>query len=223
VVASRSPRVASDLVALLDAGAIVVGALIATALSAPAMTEGPRWAAVVQGALISAALFHWFQRAEGRYELPRLERGPIDGVALLAALLLALFAVVGLGSPFALSDAKLVAWYSVWVAACFPALLAVRYGARARLSRLAQAGAFDTRVAIYGGGRIAERLAEHLGPAGNGVTLVGVYDDRVGGDRPPLAGPPVNGSLADLVAVGRREEIDQIIIALPPAADRRTA
>jgi putative colanic acid biosynthesis UDP-glucose lipid carrier transferase len=91
------------------------------------------------------------------------------------------------------------------------------------LSRFTAAGRFDTRVAVFGAGVIARRVHDYLADPKLGIGFVGVYDDRQGQDRLNPEGLDVSGRLDDLIEAGRAGRVDQIIIALPQAADRRAA
>jgi putative colanic acid biosynthesis UDP-glucose lipid carrier transferase len=89
------------------------------------------------------------------------------------------------------------------------------------LVRYARRGLFDTSIAIYGAGRIAMKLLEHVRRHPDGTRLVGVYDDRQDPQRVDMAGLPMAGRLKDLIEAGRNGAIDEIVIALPQAADKR--
>jgi len=83
-------------------------------------------------------------------------------------------------------------------------------------------GWFDRRCAIYGAGQQGRELARYIVNHDKlTLKLTGFYDDRKVdrvGERLPL---PLRGGLDALVAAIRREEIDQVIVALPWAADTR--
>ncbi len=88
---------------------------------------------------------------------------------------------------------------------------------------MARHGAFQTRLAIYGTGTLAERIATQLFTPRSTIVFAGTFDDRITKNRTSDAGPGRLGGLDDLIALGRAGSIDQVIIALPQSADRRSA
>jgi Undecaprenyl-phosphate glucose phosphotransferase len=114
-------------------------------------------------------------------------------------------------------------WYGGWLLSgtCF--IIANRWLARRALTRLARRGDFQTRLAIYGTGSLAERISAQLFNPGSSIIFAGAFDDRAKRDRSADTGPGRLGGLDDLIALGRAGKIDQVIIALPQSADRRSA
>jgi putative colanic acid biosynthesis UDP-glucose lipid carrier transferase len=129
--------------------------------------------------------------------------------------------VKSVASTLGVATALPVYWFPAWLGFAFAALIVSRSGARVLLARHARRGLFDTSIAVYGAGRIALKLVEHLKRYPDGTRLVGVYDDRQDPQRVDLSGLPMVGRLKDLIEAGRNGLIDEIVIALPQAADRR--
>lgn len=96
-----------------------------------------------------------------------------------------------------------------------------RIFARFVLQKLTAAGRFDVRIAVFGAGPIARRVSDFLVGTKSGIRLIGVYDDRKDEDRLDTQGLSVSGRLPELMAAAGDGLVDQIIVALPPAADRR--
>jgi len=221
--ARRSMRVAMDVMGTVEILAVIAGAIAATALMA-SWTDGKvQWSRVLQAALLCAAIVHIMLRGRGDYRMVDGFARPFQPLALVLVLTLSSVALYGIGAPFALDDARVWFWYALWIACSFVLIAGTRYAGQSWIARHREGGAFDCRVAVYGGGRVAARLVEHARTGTSGITLVGIFDDRVGGDRAMRNGPPIDGSLKDLIEVGRRELVDQVIIALPPSADQRLA
>jgi Undecaprenyl-phosphate glucose phosphotransferase len=113
-------------------------------------------------------------------------------------------------------------WLICWLLLSFASIAAVRAGtATAILHRMAQGGLTRT-VAVVGAGEYGQRLVAHLmDTKAPGLRLVGLFDDRR--DRVPrdVQGIAVLGTTDDLLELGKRTEIDQIIIALPWSAEAR--
>ncbi|NWK95849.1 undecaprenyl-phosphate glucose phosphotransferase [Sphingobium lactosutens] len=87
---------------------------------------------------------------------------------------------------------------------------------------LKRQGRFDRRCAIYGAGGQGQDLARYIINHDKlTLSLTGFYDDRRQDrldERLPI---PLLGGIDDLLAAIRKDEIDQVIIALPWAADAR--
>jgi putative colanic acid biosynthesis UDP-glucose lipid carrier transferase len=218
-----SRRVAADLVGFMDIAAIVAGAILPAFIYAKAGGLVTNWLNVVQTGFVTAMIAYGCLRNWRMYDTTEMHDFPTKPATLLAGLGVAFLAVLGLGIPFKIGTAHLWVWYAVWASASFTLLLANRIAARAILARMTAAGRFDTRVAVFGAGAIARRVHDHLVNPALGIKFAGVYDDRAGESRLNPEGLTVRGRLEDLIAAGLRGEYDQVIVALPQAADRRAA
>ena len=218
-----SRQVASDLVGIFDAVAIVLGAVLPATIYHLAGDIAINWLQVIQTGIISAIIAVCCLRNWGLYDTTRMNCFPIEPSRLLGALALAFAAVHGIGVPFAPGAAHTWVWFAVWLSASFTLILWWRMTARVVLAMLTAAGRFDTRVAVFGAGSIARRVHDFLADPKLGISFAGVYDDRTGPDRLKTEGLTLSGRLSDLIDAGRAGRIDQIVIALPQAADRRAA
>ncbi|MCH9808330.1 MAG: undecaprenyl-phosphate glucose phosphotransferase [Alphaproteobacteria bacterium] len=218
-----SRKVAVDIVALLDATAIILGAFLPVTIYANFGGLDPNWILTLQSAIAASVVAFFILRSWGMYDPSRLNDFPEYPGRLFAGLIIALFAVIGLGLPFAIQDAHLWVWYAAWASASYTMLLGVRGISRLVLKKLTAAGHFDQRVAVYGAGQIARRVHDHLTSGQLGIHFNGVFDDRMGQDRVNPEGLLVAGRLDDLIEASRNEKIDQIIIALPQVAEGRIA
>jgi putative colanic acid biosynthesis UDP-glucose lipid carrier transferase len=156
------------------------------------------------------------------YDTNRVHDLPISPEKLLSSMALACVAVLGLGIPFNAGEVHLWVWYSTWIAASYTLLLLNRMIAHHVLAAIAATGRFDMRIAVFGAGTIARRVADHLADPSQHIAFVGLYDDR-GEDRVDAAGLEIRGRLDDLIALGRSGAVDSIIVALPQSADNRIA
>lgn len=137
-------------------------------------------------------------------------------------LLTALF-LATLGYLFKTSEIISRAWAVSWFVAGGMAMLALRVAATIWVRRLKNRGTFNERVAIFGVGPQGLRFAEYVQNHDRlTITLVGMFDDR-SPDRLPgtVAGVPVLGNLTTLISMIREGLIDQVVLALPWAAERR--
>ncbi len=217
-----SRRVAVDIVGFFDAFAVVAGALLPAAIYSIGGDLPIDWAKHTQMSLVTAIIVCGCLRHYNMYELDKLHDFPIRPWRLLASLGIAFVAVLGIGLPFAPREMHMWIWYATWISMSFMLLLDVRLVARHVLAKLTKAGTFDTRVAVYGSGVIASRVENHLKNPDLRIRFAGLFDDRHDNTRVDVNAPEVTGRLDDLIALARANGIDQIIIALPQAADQRT-
>ncbi len=218
-----SRRVAVDLVGAADVLAVIAGSLVPALIYANSGGVALNWAGLLQSAIASAAIVYGCLRHWNMYDTNSLHDFPIHSSRLLMALGVSAIAMLGLGLPFAPDQIHMWVWYAAWISASFTFILAGRIIARAMMQTLTAAGRFDTRIAVFGAGSIASTVHNYLSRNALGIHLVGVYDDRIGPERQSDQSIRIDGSLDDLIEAGRRDEIDQIIIALPQTADSRMA
>ncbi|MEO1207702.1 MAG: undecaprenyl-phosphate glucose phosphotransferase [Pseudomonadota bacterium] len=218
-----SRRVAVDVVMIIDALAIMIGALLPMAIYAEFGGIEPNWILTIQSGFAAAVIAVLLLKNWGMYDQTRVHDLPENPGRLLFALLITLVLVLGIGLPYAITDAHVWVWYAAWASASYTFLLMNRGLAGLILRRLTAAGRFDERVAVYGAGQIARRVHDHLKARTTGIHFVGVYDDRAGEDRINPEGLTIAGRLKDLIDAGRNETVDKIIVALPQAAEGRMA
>lgn len=218
-----SRRVAIDIVALGDSIAVVAGVALPALIYGSAGGLSLKAMQVLQSGLITALVVHICLRGAGAYAMDRLHDLAVRPLTVVACLLVALLAMLGLGMPFAPTSGHFWVWSATWIAAAFVLMLANRMTARHVLARLTAAGRFDTRVAVFGAGAVARRVHDHLESGVAGIHFTGVYDDRSGEERFDPEDLVVTGRLDDLVAAARAGQVDQIIVALPAQAEGRIA
>ena len=142
--------------------------------------------------------------------------------ALMAWTMAALF-LITMGFLLKSSEDVSRAWAISWFVAGGAALLFTRIVTTMWVRRLKQRGTFNERVAIFGAGPQGVRFAEYVQAHDRlTITLVGIFDDRRP-DRLPTeaAGVPILGNLTALIGMIRNGLIDQVVVALPWAAERR--
>lgn len=108
------------------------------------------------------------------------------------------------------------AWLVSWFAATLIVTAFTRLALATLLRYLDELGLLVETVAVVGGGPRSEHLVAALKRArGHGVDILGVFDDRAGG-----AGEPApDGSIADLLELGKSRPLDWILLASPEPAD----
>jgi polysaccharide biosynthesis protein PslA len=114
-------------------------------------------------------------------------------------------------------------WPFVW--ALFSGLLLII--ARLYVSRWMRgwlaSGRLARRVAVIGAGEFSQEFIERLRAEPDAYTVVGLYDDRLSRLPAFQDGVRVRGTVRDLLARSREEQIDLIVIALPLRAVSRIA
>ncbi|CUX82658.1 MAG: Sugar transferases involved in lipopolysaccharide synthesis [Roseibaca calidilacus] len=84
-------------------------------------------------------------------------------------------------------------------------------------------GRISLRIVIAGGGEEARATLEHLSRLhGQGVRVLGLFDDRDGARSPQMQmGVPRLGRMADLPDFIARQSVDMVIVTMPPRAEDR--
>lgn len=216
-----SRNVASDVVAIGDILAMVLGGLLPALIYAVVGNIKIDQVLIMQSVLVAGFITHLCLRFRGMYDTTRMDRYPQDPFELFIAVVCGMIGVLGIGLPLALRNMHILVWYAAWLSASFSLILYCRIISRKLLARLAAQGRFDQRIAVFGAGQIARRVHDYLKTPGLGVHFAGVFDDRIGEDRINPEGLHVSGKLEDLVTAAREGKIDRIIVALPQTADQR--
>ena len=218
-----SCQVASDLVAVCEAVAVVLGGLLPTALYAAAGVIQPSWSTVIQSALLAALIYRMSLSSAGMYDATRSHNFAVQPAQMVRSLVFAALAAITLGAPKPLDVPNLTIWLALWVSASFSGAILVRTIASDIMASATLAGRFDERIAVYGAGHIARRVHDHLAGQPLGLRFVGVFDSRCTADRINAEGLPVAGGLDDLVQACQEGRVDRIIVALPQVAERRVS
>ena len=219
----RSRRVAMDMVAFGDVLGCFAGGLAGGFAVVLRGDTDVIWLKLVQVSLLTSLFCYLALRHFGFYDLARIRAISISPLCITAALTLAMVTMYGLGLPLGTRVDHSRTWYGVWMLTAFAVIVGNRWLARRTLARMARHGAFKMRLAIYGTGQLADRISASLLSPDQQIAFAGAFDDRVAAERASTSGPGACGGLDDLINLGRNGGLDQIIIALPQSADRRTA
>jgi Undecaprenyl-phosphate glucose phosphotransferase len=107
-------------------------------------------------------------------------------------------------------------WAFAWIMTSTAMLWSSRYLVRAYVRRAAISGKLSRNIIIYGGGEHGQKLIQHIDKLGEPWNkIIGVFDDRLSRMGDNVNGYPVLGNLQDLLAHGRHNRSDEILIALP--------
>jgi Undecaprenyl-phosphate glucose phosphotransferase len=131
--------------------------------------------------------------------------------------------LITLGFLLKSSDSVSRGWAMGWFAAGGLTLLVVRSVSTLWVRRLKTRGTFNQRVAIFGAGIQGERFANYVQAHDRlTISLIGFFDDRRDGRiSASAANVPVLGNLSALISMIRDGRVDQVVVALPWAAEVR--
>lgn len=114
-------------------------------------------------------------------------------------------------------------WLALWFAIGGATLVADRLVLALFTRAWVKQGRLTRRAVIYGSGAAAEQLIKRLeADAESDIRICGVFDDR-GYERSArlVSGYPNLGTLAELLAFGRKTRVDVVILTMPLAAEDR--
>lgn len=201
---------------LADACSLAAGAFLAHHL-VPTEATGPLLLALLLALLLVPSLFDML----GLYAYERLVE--LDFTLTRAALGWALVAMALVTTGYATETLDTVprAQAAVFAGIALAGLLGDRLAAALLIRRWQRNGRLLRHVVIVGAGELGQRLVRHLRQAGEGVRLLGLFDDRR--DRIPeyVAGYPVLGTVDDLLVFARDHPVDLVVVALPYGARAR--
>lgn len=218
-----SRQFAVDAVAAIDLVAVAVAGALPAAIYAQTAAGDLNWQRVVQASLVAGILTVLCLKSGDTFETSRVHDFPLEPRRIAGNVAIGIGATMGLGLPASAGAMDWWIWLAVWFTAAFGLTLVLHASARNVLRRWTQSGRFDSRVAVFGAGPIARRIHDHIAGNDLGVRFAGLWDDRKDQQRIDPMGLAVEGRLSDLVHSARRGQVDQIIIALPQAADGRIA
>jgi Undecaprenyl-phosphate glucose phosphotransferase len=213
--------VVADLLRMVDIAVICGAAVLVHALYlGGAELEQARLypIATVIAAFAAGMIFHW----NGLYRLHGLTPGQLKLGKLAASWSIVVLGLIVLGFALKISSDVSRLWIGLWFAAALAGMAGVRGAVCLRARRWVAEGRLARNIAIVGGGEHGERLIGSLLRADDeGLNVIGVFDDRGNRCAPSIAGVPRVGTVDDLVTYARYNRVDQIIVALPWAAEAR--
>ncbi len=157
------------------------------------------------------------------YTIPALRNGVRQIAESGQWLFLGLAAVIVATFLLGKDAAPLRGWIALWFAGGWCLMATARVAASALIARWKREGRLVRRAVVAGGGQTAADLIASLDKtARDTISILGLFDDR-GEDRSPEVVGPYRklGQFEDLAAFCREENVDLIIIALPPTAEER--
>ena len=116
-----------------------------------------------------------------------------------------------------------MAWVLAWASSMAGYVAVSRLGASSWARPLAKAGRFRRRIAIVGGGSVAEDALRTLEKSPDlDIEIIGMFDDRLDTRSPASIGKAYKiGKIADLAEYARTSRVDLVIVAIPLSAEAR--
>ena len=213
-----SHHMVMDILGLLDVGLVILSAALAKMLYIAFFleTEQLHQPYLVAG-LACGAVLYYITRARGLQEASAIQGWSKRVSELLFAIGLAFLVLIAIAYLLKVSTAYSRGWLLTWLLLTTLLLVASRPVYAYLLSSLAARGFTARRIAVVATGTAGEQLAQALRTT-SGVRLAGIFADTTaqGSDVP-------GNGIADLISMGQRKEIDEVVIALSDNPRRCTA
>ncbi|CAN1544723.1 putative UDP-glucose lipid carrier transferase [Rhabdaerophilaceae bacterium] len=226
---SRWPRIFSTLsktkviagVLFFDLAVLWVSGAVALLMQdLPLETE--RWVSYLSIAIIPILAVYILQRLWA-YTIPALAGFARQARALLASLTGSFVIVMGLYFIANINVMSARVWLIHWFLASVVLLIIGRVFVGQVVMAAQKRGELARRAVIVGGGKACEDLITRLEHAGeSAIKILGIFDDRGEERSPELVGRYRKiGTFEELEQYSRDNNVDLLIIALPPTAEDR--
>ena len=211
-------RIVLDILMLLEVGLVVVSAAIAKLLYIAFFLESRQdHQPYVLAGLAGGIVLHYMLRMRGLHERDAYLGWRRRLGEFLMTIGLSFLVLIALAYLLKISADYSRGWLLTWLALVSITMLLSRPASASLLRWLASTGYTARRIAVVASGATGLRLAERLRQAA-GVRVVGVFDE-IGKDG---QGKP-RASIADLISIGQRNQIDEVVVALCNAPQPQTA
>lgn len=210
-------RIVLDILMLLEIGLVVATATLAKVLYIAffldsAQDHQPYMLAGLAGGIV----IHYMTRARGLHEPAAILGWRRRLGELLVAIGLSFLVLIALAYLLKISSDYSRGWLLTWAALVAVALPLSRPAAAGLLRWLASTGYTARRIAVVAAGAAGRRLADDLRLM-PGVRVVGVFEEA-GKDSQGKS----HASITDLITIGQRNQIDEVVVALSDAPQPQT-
>ena len=219
---SISAPVVTGILRLTDFLLLLAGGWFASRLAVLMAGQYPGRAPLLLVTLVGAAVCCASLASAKAYTLERLRSVPLQIRLALKPLIVATGSLIACLFLLNAESFALRVWPFAWAMIGAVLLLVSRCGLSALIRRWIATGQFSRKTAIVGVNDFSREFIERLRDE-DGFKIVGVFDDRQSRVPPVHAGIEVRGTVADLLARSREENIDVIVVALPLSAVDRIA
>ena len=211
-------RIVLDILMLVEVGLVVVSAAVAKLLYIAFFLESRQdHQPYLLAGLAGGIVLHYMLRMRGLHERDAYLGWRRRLGEFLMTIGLSFLVLIALAYLLKISADYSRGWLLTWLALVSITMLLSRPASASLLRWLASTGYTARRIAVVASGATGLRLAERLRQAA-GVRIVGVFDE-IGKDG---QGKP-RASIADLISIGQRNQIDEVVVALCNAPQPQTA
>ena len=211
-------RIVLDILMLVEVGLVVVSAAVAKLLYIAFFLESRQdHQPYLLAGLAGGIVLHYMLRMRGLHERDAYLGWRRRLGEFLMTIGLSFLVLIALAYLLKISADYSRGWLLTWLALVSITMLLSRPASASLLRWLASTGYTARRIAVVASGATGLRLAERLRQAA-GVRVVGVFDE-IGKDG---QGKP-RASIADLISIGQRNQIDEVVVALCNAPQPQTA
>jgi len=206
-----------DVLMLFEIGLVVASAALAKILYIALFLESDQaHQPYLVAGLAGGISVHYMMRTRGLHE-PSAIFGWMRRLGeLLVSIGMAFLIIIALAYLLKISANYSRGWLLTWLGLSAALLVASRPISARVLTWLATTGYTSRRIAVIGGAVIGEQLAQTLRNT-SGITVVGVFTEAAGPDQ-----TVPHGSVADLISIGQRNYVDEVVVALADAPQAHT-
>jgi len=207
-------RIVVDFIALIDIALVVLAAVLAKQLYITPLFEDKQILEPYLLAGFAGGIFvHYMTRARQLHEPSAIFAWRNRVGEHLLAISLSFLMLIAVAFLLKVSASYSRGWLLTWLLVSMSLLTASRPAFAYLLGWLADTGYTTRRIAVVGDDEACRSLVQSLRDM-RGLRVVGVF--AATGDAP-------NGTIADLIAVGQRNHIDEVLIAWSDAPLQSTA
>jgi len=205
-----------DVLMLFEIGLVVASAALAKVLYIALFLESDQaHQPYLVAGLAGGVAVHYMMRSRGLHEPSAIFAWVWRLGELLVSIGMAFLIIIALAYLLKISANYSRGWLLTWLGLSAVLLIASRPISARVLSWLASTGYTSRRIAVVGGADIGEELARTLRST-PGIRVVGVFADGAEPDQSAAQ------SLADLISIGQRNQVDEVVIALADAPQAST-
>ncbi len=211
-------RMVLDILMLLEIGLVVAAATLAKVVYIALVLESAQdHRPYILAGLAGGVVIHYMMRARGLHEPAAILGWSRRLGDLLIAIGLSFLVLIALAYLFKISADYSRGWLLSWLALVSIALPLSRPASASLLRWLASTGYTARRIAVVvaagaGGRRLLDTLRQTPG-----VRVAGVFEET-GKDGQGRS----HASIADLISIGQRNQIDEVVVALSEAPQPQT-
>jgi putative colanic acid biosynthesis UDP-glucose lipid carrier transferase len=212
-----SHRMVIDVLALLDIGLVIVTAVLAKLLYVAMFLDNVQeYQPYLVAGFAGGVVLHYVMRARGLLDSSAIEGWSKRVGETAIAIGLAFLVLIAIAYLLKISASYSRGWLLTWLVLTMLLMIASRPLYAYLISCLATWGYTARRIAVVGTGPARERVAQTV-LSTSGLRLAGSFCDTSFSESD---GPDPN--VADLIYMGQRNEIDEVVIALSDAPNGRT-